>query len=103
VVINADRDRMRFALTVSDLPADQILMAHIHSGPIGMNGGVAFFLADTGFSSPLLGTLAEDDFLPTPETPTYAEFVAALLGGETYMNVHTIMHNGGEIRGQLEE
>lgn len=103
VVINADRNRMRFALTVSDLPADQILMAHIHSGPVGTNGGIAFFLADSGFSSPLLGTLAEDDFLPTPETPTYPEFVAALLGGGTYMNVHTIMHNGGEIRGQLEE
>jgi hypothetical protein len=99
VVITADRDRMRFALTVSNLPADQILFAHIHSGPVGM----AFFLADSGFSSPLLGTLTEDGFLPTPETATYPEFVDALLGGETYMNVHTMMHDGGEIRGQLEE
>ena len=103
VVINADRDRMRFALTVTMLPTDQILMAHIHTAPIGMNGGVAFFLADSSFSSPLLGTLTEDDFLPTPEAPTYADFLGALFGGETYMNVHTIDNTDGEIRGQLED
>jgi hypothetical protein len=102
VVINADRDRLRFALAVTDLPADQITQAHIHVAPAGMNGGVAFFLADDGFSSPLLGTLAPEDFLSPPEAPTFAEFVAALLGGGTYMNVHSMTQPDGEIRGQLE-
>lgn len=104
VVIDAERARMRFALTVSDLPDDdEILQAHIHTAPIGVNGGIAFFLADSSFTNPRLGTLTEEDFMPTPETPIYAEFVAALLGGGTYMNVHTTDHNAGEVRGQLTQ
>jgi DNA-binding beta-propeller fold protein YncE len=101
VVISADRTRMRFALT-TDLDSGQIEQAHIHVAPAGMNGGVAFFLADSGFMSPVLGTLTPDDFLAPPEAPTYADFVADLLGGGTYMNVHTVMFMDGEIRGQLE-
>ena len=101
VVINADRDRMRFALAVSDLPADQILQAHIHVAPTGENGGVAFFLADSGFEN-LLGTLTPADFLSPPQAPTFADFVDELLSGGTYMNVHTMTFTDGEIRGQLQ-
>lgn len=102
VVISADRQAFRFALAVKNLPADQILQAHIHVAPIGMNGAVVFFLADSGFVGPLIGTRTPADFLPSPEVPTYADFVSALLGDGTYMNVHTLAHMDGEIRGQLE-
>jgi hypothetical protein len=101
VVINADRTRMRFALA-TDLAAAQITQAHIHVAPAGVNGGIAFFLADSGFTSPRLGTLTEADFLAPPEAPTFADFVTALLSGGTYMNIHTMLHMDGEIRGQLQ-
>jgi DNA-binding beta-propeller fold protein YncE len=102
MVIAADRATFRFALTVTELSADDIEQAHIHVGPVGMNGPVAFFLASGGFNSPLLGTRTAEDFLPSMEVPTYTDFVSALLDGGTYMNVHTEAHMDGEIRGQLE-
>ncbi len=102
VVISTDRQAFRFALAVKNLPADQILQAHIHVGPIDMNGAVAFFLADMGFVGPVIGTRTPADFIMSPEVPTYADFVGALLGGGTYMNVHTLTHMDGEIRRQLE-
>jgi hypothetical protein len=63
---------------------------------------VAFFLADSGFSSPRLGTLTPADFLTSPAAPTFADFVAALLDDGAYVNVHTLAHQDGEIRGPLE-
>jgi hypothetical protein len=69
---------------------------------VGVNGDIAFFLADSGFMSPRLGTLTNDDFLSPPEAPTFADFVSALLAGDTYMNIHTTMFMNGEIRGQLQ-
>ena len=102
LVINADRDRMRFALTVADLPADQILQAHIHVAPIGVNGPITFLLANGSFMNPLLGTLTPADFMSSTEVPTYADFLTALLSGGTYMNVHTVANPNGEIRGQLQ-
>lgn len=103
VVITADRTRMRFALAVSDLTAAQITQAHIHVAPPGENGPVTFFLANGGFTNLRLGTLTPSDFLSSPDVPSYDDFVDALLGGFTYMNVHTMTHMDGEIRGQLEE
>ena len=48
---------MRFALT-TDLTAAQITSRRTSIvAPAGMNGGVAFFLAGSGFTSPRLGTL----------------------------------------------
>jgi hypothetical protein len=31
-----------------------------------------------------------------------ADFIAGLIGGQTYLNIHTSMFPGGEIRGQLQ-
>ncbi len=32
---------------------------------------------------------------------TWSDFINALVSGNTYVNVHTTAHTGGEIRGQL--
>jgi hypothetical protein len=101
VVLSADRASLRFALTVSEIEAEDIEQAHIHVAPAGENGPVAFFLADGAFTSPLLGTLTVSDFIPTAPAPTYTDFLDALLAGGTYMNVHTEAHPDGEVRGQL--
>jgi hypothetical protein len=94
---------MRFALAVSDLTAAEITQAHIHVAPPGENGPVTFFLSNGGFTNLRLGTLTPSDFLSSPDVPSYDDFVDALLGGFTYMNVHTMTHMDGEIRGQMEE
>jgi Cu/Zn superoxide dismutase len=61
--------------------------AHIHQAPAGMNGGVIIPLP-TG--SPVMGSF-----------PITAAQAQAMLDGNTYINVHTSMFPGGEIRGQI--
>lgn len=68
-------------------------MAHIH-GPatVGKNAGVEVWLSKKGQepSSPIKGQA----------TLTEAQ-AQQLMAGETYVNVHTKDHPGGEIRGQI--
>lgn len=66
--------------------------SHIHaSAPPGSNASVLFNLTNTGGTS---GTLAGSATLtPAQETD--------LLNGLMYVNVHTTINSGGEIRGQL--
>ncbi len=65
--------------------------AHIHLGAPGMNGGVVIGLtknSDGSWSVPLGATLTDAQ---------YASYQA----GNLYVNVHTALNPGGEIRGQL--
>jgi hypothetical protein len=64
--------------------------AHIHGpAPSGANAGILFGLP-TG--SPKVGTWTVPDMLE-----------AALLAGQTYVNVHSVNFPGGEIRGQITQ
>jgi len=75
--------------------------AHIHFGAADVAGGVIFPLAHG--ASPFSGTLTEADFTPLEGGPqTFAEALAAIREGNTYINVHTQANPGGEIRGQLD-
>lgn len=63
--------------------------AHIHIGPVGSNGGVIVPLASTnGADWTGTGTLS-------------AANAAAMVAGNTYLNVHSAANPGGEIRGQV--
>ena len=50
------------------------------------------------------GTLVTDDLSPQPGLgiETFADAVAAIREGRTYVNVHTVANPGGEIRGAIE-
>jgi hypothetical protein len=105
VVLSADRDLVRFALAVQNLPSDQITQAHIHVGTMDVSGPVVLFLADGPFTSPRIGNLDEENLIPQPGVGVddFADFVARLQVGETYVNVHTQENMDGEVRGQLLE
>ena len=68
-------------------------MAHIH-GPAaeGKNAGVEVWLSKKGAaaSSPIKG-----------EATLTADEAKQMMAGDTYVNVHTAAHPGGEIRGQI--
>jgi hypothetical protein len=72
----------------SGLSSDQTA-AHIHMAPAGMNGPVIIPLPN---GSPVDGEFQLD-----------AAQAEAFLAGNLYVNVHTTMFPGGEIRGQLAE
>lgn len=66
--------------------------AHIHAGAPGVSGPVVFDLGDPS-ESPFAAMWAG----------LSADEVAALLAGELYVNIHSMAHPDGEVRGQIVE
>jgi Cu/Zn superoxide dismutase len=77
-----------FHMVFEGLSSD-VTGAHIHQAPSGSNGGVIFDLSPFIFGNLIVGSWDPTGFLD------------ALRAGELYINVHTVMNPGGEIRGQL--
>lgn len=101
---------VRFELTVCDI--QNVTQAHIHVGAAGSNGPVILFLygpnpakfSTKGCGELSEGTLTSKDLIPNPDAgiKNWNDFLAALVSGKTYVNVHTSpAHPMGEIRGQL--
>ncbi len=80
-----------------------VTASHIHFGPVGVNGGIMFslFAAPATFTSPLTKTLTSSDFTATTGAATFNEALDAIMTGNAYINVHTNVNIGGEIRGQV--
>jgi Cu/Zn superoxide dismutase len=92
ITVNDATKEVSWSITFQGLSADSTA-AHIH-GPAaaGVNAGVITALAPMGTppKSPLTGKA----------TLTDAQ-IADILAGRTYVNIHTVAHKGGEIRGQI--
>jgi hypothetical protein len=99
VTLSADDSTITFHLEYSGL-SGAATAAHIHTGAAGVNGGVIFpFVVGP---SPINGTFTAANFTPSGAITTYAQAIAAIKAGNTYMNVHTAANPGGEIRGQIQ-
>lgn len=116
--LNDAQDRLTIAIQLNGLdldgnqtPADDtddVVAAHVHNAPPGVNGGVVF-----GFIGPnddTNGDLAIDPVAGTIESAwdasegsgtTLDAQLASLFAGDLYLNVHTTTNTGGEIRGQI--
>jgi Cu/Zn superoxide dismutase len=88
---------LHFFITVDDL-SGPITAAHFHVAKRGENGGVVRTIT----SDFLGGHTAEGLWSPSDSEPLDAAAIAALLSGKVYVNIHTAMNPGGEIRGQLD-
>ncbi len=85
------------SVTVSGLPAASVTGFHIHGAPVGVNGSVRVdFGAGSVVSDGSGGFTFSANDVPLPP-----DLEAALLGGATYLNVHTAANPTGAIRGQL--
>jgi hypothetical protein len=81
-------------------------VAHIHFGPPGVAGPTIVDLAGfpVGLTSGVyMAVLDETNFIPRPAIgiDTFADAIAAIRSGDTYVNVHSTFAPPGEIRGQL--
>ena len=92
-------------------------MAHIHLGPPGVSGATLFTFFDYGTNptpvtkgETVTGTFTAADFMPDTYDgiDTFAEAIATIEAGNTYVNVHSASPMGstpnymlGEIRGQI--
>ena len=113
VTVSADQTTINYSLTLTGPFTSDPVQAHIHAGRPGVAGPVIFFIcsaAQEGVQAcPLAaggeisGTLTEAEFMPRPEAgiETFADAVAAITGGNAYLNVHTTANASGEIRGQI--
>ena len=76
-------------------------LGHIHSGDTGVMGGVV--LTFTSLTSPITQTFTSANYTAAAGAPpNYADFVTQLKAGNAYLNIHTAMCPGGEIRGQID-
>jgi hypothetical protein len=114
-------ETFEYRLTYSDL--QNVVAAHIHLAQRGVNGGVMAFLCGGGdkpacptTGGTVTGTIDMDDIIgPAGQgiaPGEFGEFVAAMMAGVAYVNVHTNDgvdppntgpgdFPGGEIRGQI--
>ena len=98
MVISADGSTITYLVTYSGL-SGTVAAAHIHTGAVGVAGGVILPL--TAGPSPMSGTLTAANFAASGSVTTFAQAVAAIRAGTTYFNLHTAANPGGEIRGQI--
>ena len=117
VEINATGDEISFRLSYAELEGD-VTQAHIHFGATAQTGGISVFFCSNLGNGPagtqecpeapatVTGTLTADDVIgPAGQgiaAGQFAELVDAIRAGVTYVNVHSTLYPGGEIRGQLD-
>lgn len=78
-----------------------VVGGHIHSGEVGVSGPVRVTLVQPA-PGVTTGVLAQGTFsAENVNGITYDEMVAEIRNGKAYVNVHTAVNRGGEIRGQL--
>ena len=77
---------------------DSAFLAHIHHNVAGLNGPVRVNL----YVQPRVSTDSNFSGLLIEDTTTVADSILTFIrGGAAYVNVHTKLNPGGEIRGQL--
>lgn len=101
VVVLSRGERADISVTVTSI--SDIIGAHIHRAPRGLNGPIIFFLwrpaeGPFGPGNPVGKTWTR--FNPDPQALT-EENVRDLRTGNMYVNIHTESRPSGEIRGQL--
>jgi hypothetical protein len=114
--LSRDGGAIEFELRYTGL-GGAVAQSHLHLGQRGVNGGIAIFLCSNLGNGPagtptcppppavVSGTLTADDVIG-PSTQGVApgelgEVLRAIRRGAVYVNVHSDLFPGGEIRGQL--
>ena len=73
--------------------------------PVGVNAGVSVNFGSAGFPLGVTSGTYDHTFVPLSASLlsgiSLSDFVTGLNAGEAYINIHTSMFPGGEIRGQL--
>lgn len=122
--INNEETEIEWTLSYSELEG-AVQQAHIHLGQKGVNGGITVFLCTNLGNGPagtqpcpappatISGTITAADVSPNIpatagartqglNTGEFDELLAAMRAGATYVNVHSTLWPGGEVRSQID-
>lgn len=115
--INEERQEISYQLSYMSLEGN-VTQAHIHFGGKAQSGGISVFLCSNLGNGPagtqacpaapatISGTIGPADVIGLTGqgigAGQFAELIKAIRADATYVNVHSTLHPGGEIRGQLE-
>lgn len=123
-IITGDAPRIEYELSYSNLQGN-VTQAHIHLGQMSVNGGISVWLcANPALLPPT--TVIPPGTPPCPSPPAqvsgtiraanvigpaaqgiaageFNELLQAMRAGKTYVNVHSTLFPGGEVRSQIED
>jgi hypothetical protein len=94
----------QFDLTITGCPANTtIILFHIHKAAAGANGGVVIDSGQTAAAGIVLATGATASTVTKINGTVKPDDAKAIIDGPSgfYFNVHSMIHGGGVIRGQL--
>ena len=105
VFVNLATKEVTYTVKVFNLPSGATA-GHFHVGSAGIAGPVIVDIAPPANISNdfvLSGTATATNLRPNPAIGIrdWDDFIQALVGGQSYLNIHTAVYPGGEIRGQL--
>ncbi len=105
--LNKGETEIEIQLHVND--GVRITQSHIHCAPAGVNGPIVIFLAglhaaglDIDGKWVSNATITNTSIVNAACGVTLSDIAAAMRSGNTYANVHSVAHPGGEVRGQIE-
>ncbi|OJD90645.1 MULTISPECIES: CHRD domain-containing protein [Bacillus cereus group] len=103
--LSRDELSLKFKVELFDL--ENVVVAHLHLGAKGTNGPVVAFLFGP-ITNPVsiecatfTGIITQEDLVGPLAGQTLDALVNEIIAGNIYINVHTVQHPTGEIRGQL--
>jgi len=107
LMLNQAETELEFQLHVND--GVQITQSHIHCAPVGVNGPFVVFLAglheaglDVDGKWVSNATITDTSIVNTECGATLSALAKSMRTGNTYVNVHSVAHPSGVIRGQVE-
>ena len=105
VFVNLATKEVTYNIQIFNIPSGTTA-GHFHVGPPGLAGPIVVDLApprDISNDYVLSGTATAASLRPQAERGIrdWDDFIQSLVGGQTYLNIHTAVNPGGEIRGQL--
>ena len=105
VELNTNTQTVSWVIDIFNLPSG-ITNAHFHVGGPGIAGPTVVnipFTANQSNDFRLSGSAGEAQLNVRADQGirSWEDFMQALTGGQLYLNIHTAVNGGGEIRGQV--
>ena len=104
LTVNQNQTQVSYRINLNSL--QRMTVANIHLGRRGQNGPIVAPLLSVSPAisvtrAQVMGTVSQSDLTGPLQGQSLADLIENMNAGNTYVNVHTEQHPGGEIRGQI--